>query len=184
MADSSEGRPLVEILADQVAVPGTDGRIALSAFPGRALAGPGGRVKAADVERELEALRRWGAEVLVSLIEESELGLYGLPSLSGHIPAGMGWLRLPIADMEAPDAAWESAWEKAGTELEALLRRGGKIALHCIGGRGRSGTVAALILIRFGMDTDDAIKTVREARPGAIETDAQLDYLRNRPRKG
>lgn len=161
----------------QVTVPGFGGTIGLSAFPGRDFVRSDEPVSAEQANHALSAIRGWGADILVSLIEDAEYELYGLPVLEGNIPAGMKWLKLPIADMGAPDAAWEAAWNEVGPELRAILRYGGKICLHCIGGRGRSGTVAALLLIELGMAPKDAIEAVRSVRPGAIETRAQELYL-------
>jgi protein-tyrosine phosphatase len=165
---------------DHVLVPGTGGAIGLHAFPGASRAGLGRPVNDEDLEVELAAIRGWGAEVLVSLLEEAEYELYGLPRLEGHMPEGLQRLSLGIADRCAPCAAWETTWKDAGPELRALLRRGGKVCLHCVGGRGRSGTVAALLLIEFGYDPEEAVRVVRAARPGAIETEAQLEYLRSK----
>lgn len=165
---------------DHVLVSGTGGAIGLHAFPGLARTAPGRPVKCGNMEAELAAIRDWGAEVLVSLLAEAEYELYGLPRLEGHVPEGLRRLSLGIPDRRAPDAAWETAWKDAGPELRAILRGGGKVCLHCVGGRGRSGTVAALLLIEFGYDPEEAVRAVRAARPGAIETEAQLEYLRSK----
>lgn len=51
------------------------------------------------------------------------------------------------------------------------------LTLHCMGGAGRSGTVAARLLMYFGLPASDAVQRVRAARPGAIETRAQLGQV-------
>jgi protein-tyrosine phosphatase len=66
----------------------------------------------------------------------------------------------------------------AGEELRRILREGGRIVLHCRGGLGRTGLVAARLLIEFGMAPQEAIRRVRAARPGAIQTREQEDYVR------
>jgi len=43
---------------------------------------------------------------------------------------------------------------------------------------GRTGTIAARLLIEFGLNPDDAIKEVRASRSGAIETSSQEQYVR------
>jgi ADP-ribosylglycohydrolase len=43
----------------------------------------------------------------------------------------------------------------------------------------RTGTVAGRLLVEFGDQPESAIKKVRDARPGAIETAAQERYVRN-----
>ena len=48
----------------------------------------------------------------------------------------------------------------------------------CIGGLGRSGTVAACYLVAAGISPDAAIAAVRTARgPRALETIAQEDFM-------
>jgi ADP-ribosyl-[dinitrogen reductase] hydrolase len=89
----------------------------------------------------------------------------------------MAWFHLPIADVSAPDGSFETAWTEAGRQLRSRLRNGFDIVVHCKGGLGRAGTVAARLLSELGMEPADAIQAVREARPGAIETDEQEDHI-------
>jgi atypical dual specificity phosphatase len=51
------------------------------------------------------------------------------------------------------------------------------VAVHCEGGMGRTGTILAAWLITKGDDPDSAIAKVRKAEPGAIESNAQLNFL-------
>ena len=46
-----------------------------------------------------------------------------------------------------------------------------------MGGKGRSGTVAAVLLIEFGENNKEAIEIVRKNRKGAIETKEHEDYI-------
>jgi ADP-ribosylglycohydrolase len=90
---------------------------------------------------------------------------------------GMKWVHLPIRDVSVPDAKFEAAWATAGLELRDCLQRGGSILLHCRGGLGRTGTIAARLLVELGMDAQDAIDAVRRVRPGEIETREQTSYV-------
>ena len=47
------------------------------------------------------------------------------------------------------------------------------MAVHCAAGLGRTGTLAAQLLVLQGVAPDEAILRVRQARPGTIETPAQ-----------
>ena len=59
-----------------------------------------------------------------------------------------------------------------------MLAEGLSVFIHCRGGLGRAGTVAARLLIELGeADAAIAIARVREVRPGAIETTAQENHL-------
>ena len=46
-----------------------------------------------------------------------------------------------------------------------------------MGGKGRSGTIAAILLIDFGDANKEVINIVREKRKGAIETKEQEDFI-------
>jgi protein-tyrosine phosphatase len=54
------------------------------------------------------------------------------------------------------------------------------VAVACMGGVGRTGTVAACALVEGGMTADEAIATVRVVRhPTAVETVEQERFVRS-----
>ena len=77
----------------------------------------------------------------------------------------------------APGDAFERQWGEKGEKIKDSLSSGGRVLLHCRGGLGRAGTVAARILVEFGYAPDVAIEAVRRARPGAIENSIQERYV-------
>jgi ADP-ribosylglycohydrolase len=91
---------------------------------------------------------------------------------------GIEWHNLPIRDVDVPDESFEGVWTYSGTRLRTLLSQGSNVVIHCLGGRGRSGTIAARLLVELGHSPADAISAVRQARHGAIETRAQEEYVR------
>jgi ADP-ribosyl-[dinitrogen reductase] hydrolase len=167
---------------DAVTVPGTGGLIGMTICPGKdeyaGLGIPSGPWKR-DLDLDLQAIRDWQAQALVTLIENFEFELLSVPELPEKArELGIRWLHLPIVDVWVPDKAFEEEWETAGGELRRILREGGRIVLHCRGGLGRTGLVAARLLIEFGMAPREAIRRVRTARPGAIQTREQEEYVR------
>jgi ADP-ribosyl-[dinitrogen reductase] hydrolase len=86
-------------------------------------------------------------------------------------------VHLPIVDVSVPSAAFERQWREELPELLATLEHGGKVLVHCKGGLGRAGMVAAFLLIDSGERPEAAIRKVREVRLGAIETAAQERYV-------
>jgi ADP-ribosyl-[dinitrogen reductase] hydrolase len=76
-----------------------------------------------------------------------------------------------------PDAEFEKVWARRGPELRAILRSGFNVLVHCKGGLGRAGMIAARLLVELGSSPADAVKAVRKVRPGAIETSQQLDHV-------
>jgi ADP-ribosyl-[dinitrogen reductase] hydrolase len=116
-------------------------------------------------------------------MEEQELTYYGVPK--AHMESmtkshELDWFFLPIKDVEIPGPAFEQAWKMAGQQLISFLNNGQSIVVHCLGGLGRSGTIAARLLVELGIEPDEAIDRVRQSRPGAIETKAQEKYVRQK----
>lgn len=177
MTRTSDTHPL---RIDAVTVPGCAGLIGLTFCPGKKQKAAMTGVWDRDIDKDLAAIRSWGGSTLISLIEAHEyveLEVTELPYTC--LQHGMAWYGLPIVDGAIPDAAWEKNWIKARPSLHQTLREGGRIVIHCKGGLGRTGLLAARILVEFGMPPDEAIKQVRHARPGAIETIEQESYVRD-----
>jgi ADP-ribosyl-[dinitrogen reductase] hydrolase len=89
----------------------------------------------------------------------------------------MDWFHLPIPDVSVPDAAFEQQWAVISPDLMHRLRAGFDVLVHCKGGLGRAGTIAARLMIGMGVPAEQAVKAVRAVRPGAIETGAQLTHV-------
>jgi ADP-ribosyl-[dinitrogen reductase] hydrolase len=163
---------------EPVTAPG-GGLIGMTFCPGKhqmgGLHGPWRR----DLTLDLDVIRDWGAVAVVTLMEKHELGQYQVASIGAEVTArGMVWLHLPIVDVNIPDAAFETLWQETGPRLCAWLRAGERILLHCRGGLGRTGTIAARLLIELGLKPEDAIRAVRAARRGTIEIGEQEAYVR------
>lgn len=178
-----ESRSVISPLRiDAVEVPGTGGMIGITECPGKdefpGLGIPVGPWKR-DMDLDLRVILDWQAGVLVTLMEDYEFELLGVLDLSEKIHSlGIPWLHLPIPDGGVPDKWFEEEWESVGRELRTILTGGGRVLLHCGNGLGRSGLVAARLLVEFGMDPCPAFAAVRQARPGAILTEEQEDYVR------
>lgn len=170
---------------DHVAVPGTGGLIGMTLCPGKALYSfpdvrPGGPRR--DLDRDLQVICDWQTDALVTLMERFEIQqlVPDLPKRARQL--GLHWLHLPIVDVWIPDEHFERTWQRAGAELRQILRGGGRVVLHCRGGLGRTGTIAGRLLVEFGVNPREAIRLVRAARPGTIQTLEQETYvLRCRP---
>jgi ADP-ribosyl-[dinitrogen reductase] hydrolase len=131
-----------------------------------------------DLAADLDVIEAWGAVAVVTLIEQHEFQMLGVVALGEQVRSrGIAWYHLPIVDVQAPGARFEAAWLTAGAELTDLLGKGGRLLVHCRGGLGRAGMVAARLLVELGVPAREAVARVRAARPGAIETAAQLEYV-------
>jgi ADP-ribosyl-[dinitrogen reductase] hydrolase len=158
------------------------GLLGLTFCPGKCGESVFGDTWRRDLTTDVDALVAWGAVTVVTLMEAHELNALKVSELGTSIEAaGLKWLHLPIRDLAAPGAEFEQYWVQAGANLHADLTEGGKVVIHCRGGRGRTGLVAAKLLIESGEMPTEAVRKVREARQGAIETKAQLDYVLQAP---
>lgn len=155
------------------------GRIGISFCPGKQGRSLAGFDWKRDLATDLNAVSGWGAAAVVSLIETHEMDMLGISNLGSAVAElGMKWFHLPIPDVTAPGAEFEHGWRFAGPHVRGLLANGQSVFIHCKGGLGRAGTVAARLLIELGeAEPKDAIARVREVRPGAIETVSQEDHL-------
>lgn len=108
-------------------------------------------------------------------------GVGAVLSLTEHAPvealadAGLVVRREPIVDFDAPSA---DVLGRCVAFVRERWAAGQAVAVHCMAGRGRTGTVLAACLVAEGMDPDEAIGYVRVRRPGSIETAAQEACVR------
>ena len=148
------------------------GRIGITLCPGKTdpagMSGPWAR----DLDADLDAIQHWGATAVVSLVTDEELDFLSVRDLPGAVrDRHMEWWHAPIPDGRPPGPDFEDTWAVAGEAIRDRLRLGFDVLVHCRGGLGRAGTVAARLLVELGASPDDAIRRVREARsPHAIET--------------
>ena len=155
------------------------GRIGITFCPGKhdRLAVTGAWFR--DLDVDLDVIKDWGARLVLTLVEPDELVVLKVPQLGQEIQCrGMEWRHLPIADYSVPNEEFEKNWFTQGREIRNLLRNGEDVLIHCKGGLGRAGMIAARLLVELGMEPEEAIGAVRRERKGAIETQAQLALVR------
>ncbi len=147
--------------------------------PGRRGRDSAGRLWERDLAADLQTLANERGQALVTLLEEREFNLLGVPELPVLAPSLFDWHHMPIPDMTPPGACVVAHWQRRGGVLLETLHAGGRIVFHCAAGLGRTGTmVAKLLTDSFGLTPCDAIARVRQARPGTIETAAQEEFVR------
>ena len=130
--------------------------------------GERGMSRAATLDTDLAELRERGIGAVLTLTEEAlpaeALAHYELESL--HVP---------VRDMTAPEPE-ELARALGFIDVQRALGRA--VAIHCLMGQGRTGTVLAAYLVRNGAPPDEAIARVRAACPGALEVEEQVRAVR------
>ena len=104
-----------------------------------------------------------GIRALINLTEEP---------LPGEILRKVGILteHIPVVDFTAPTL---HQVEQALAMIDFCLDREMPVAVHCIAGLGRTGTILACYLVGQEISADQAIKTIRKWRPGSVENSEQ-----------
>jgi len=143
---------------------------------------------------KLEALLDLGVRTFVNLMEETEHGHGGI-AFEPYAPIAAQLAharrieieceRFPIVDLDVPSVETMRAIQAF---IDSRRERGRRCFVHCWGGRGRTGTVAGVYLIRRGLATPDdfvdKIKRLRASDSGggqAPETSAQRAFVRRYP---
>jgi ABC-type multidrug transport system ATPase subunit len=120
-----------------------------------------------DLDDELQALRRVGVTLLVSLLDQS----LDTAALARH---GLSGISFPIADMGSPAIADAlSLCER----IADRLGRGEVVAFHCRAGLGRTGTMLAAQLIWEGATDQQALAKVRRVEAGWVQSEEQQRFL-------
>ena len=155
---------------------GLPGRLGLTIAPGKWRPGLD---HASDtlVRDDLLRLRDfYGAKVLVTLLEEFEMRKLAIPEL---LPTArrlkLRSLWFPIPDVTAPSDMEGTA--RLVDDIVDSMSVGETVVVHCRGGLGRSGTIAACCLVARGRGPVKAIELVRAARPGAVEVRDQEEFV-------
>lgn len=116
-----------------------------------------------DVDVDMQALRRCGVTVLVSLtekdIDQAALARNGLRNV-----------HLPVHDREPPSV---SQLQMLMLKMKRLLLAGDVLAVHCLAGLGRTGTVLAAWLVFEGVTAEEALRRVREIEPQYVQSEQQ-----------
>ncbi|WP_116475337.1 phosphatase domain-containing putative toxin [Zobellella maritima] len=146
------------------------GRLALTPCPG---------TKGTSLTDSLTQLHDNGAAAVISLTTEAELAEKDLTQLPELVTAlGMRWLHLPIYDEETPDVVCEAKWQANKTAMLTLLAHGKDVAIHCMGGSGRTGLIAYQVLRALGVEPQQAREQIKAVRPSAFTLPAHIDYIK------
>lgn len=129
------------------------GKLAISPHPGRDQ----------PLADDIRALKDAGLDVIASLLTEAESNEFGLvherQSCERH---GLRFFQFPIVDVSVPTSP--EATLRFVSKLEKLLAKGENVGIHCRNGVGRSGIIAACLLILRGLSPEQALEEVSNAR--------------------
>jgi len=139
---------------------------------GRAMIGvcacPGGGP--ATLADDLAAVAAFRPEAIVTLMSAQELRLLGRADLAEVLPGvAAQWHHLPLRVGAAPDARFKRLWAYAGHRLREVLRRGGRVLLHCDAGGARARWMAARLLVELGVPDAEAASRTQAPRLAATQ---------------
>lgn len=163
----------VDFLPDDIGLPG---RLGMTFAPGKNAPGIAG-LWDRDLDADLERLaRRYGTRVLVSLLQPHEYDLLRIADLPAAARRhGLDFLELPTPDGGVPPSLPDAI--SFVHQVLHRLRTSGTVVVHCRGGLGRTGLIAACCLTTVGYEPEDAITIVRRARRNTVETAAQVRFI-------
>ena len=130
-----------------------------------AMGHPGG---GAALRARLEALCEAGIDAIISLS-------LCPPEVRTIEKAHFRHLHVPVPDFSAPTV---EDFDRIVDFINSVVEPGGAAVVHCTSGYGRTGTVVAgYLMVREGLSAEEAIRRVRERRPGSIETESQEEAV-------
>lgn len=134
--------------------------------------------KDVELNQSLEQLKSQGVTVVVTALSDEELTEKSVEELGVQVQAlGMKWFQLVIEDDCAPGASFQLKWEAVSSDIQTALDNNQKVAMHCMGGSGRTGLLAAHALLERDWALDDIVREVQALRPGAFTKPVQVEYI-------
>lgn len=161
------------------ALQGLEGRLGMTLAPGVKDMSTGGFFWDRNLDADLQRLKDdFRVDVLVSLMEPYEYEKYCIPNLLNKAEErGIEVEPFAIKDVSIPLETKAREYKEFIYRIAEALEREKVVVVHCRGGRGRTGLVAASVLVALEYSAVEAVETVREVRSGTIETQAQEDYV-------
>lgn len=136
--------------------------------------------KGVSLSDSVTQLKAAGAVAIITLMPQHELTQNNADNIgvlcSEH---DMAWFQLPIEDDCAPQQPFEQAFAAYKAAILALLQAGNTVAIHCKGGSGRTGLMAAILMTQLGYSKADATAKVQSLRPKALGLAVHQAYFAN-----
>jgi protein-tyrosine phosphatase len=129
------------------------------------------------LQDEIASWKRAGIHSVISLLtpdEEQELDL-GKEDVEARTQ-GLAFLSFPIPDRQVPQS--DAKVRELIEDMNRRLLAGRNVLIHCRQGVGRSGLLAACLLVRNGMSPGAAVESISSARGVAVpETPEQRAWI-------
>lgn len=126
----------------------------------------------------VKSLAEAGATALITAMPMAELATYQVEKLPKVCSAhGIKWIHLPVEDDKSPEQAFTEQLHQHKPELLELINNIATIAIHCKGGSGRTGLIAAVLLLESGQHWQKVKDEIQSLRPRALTLDVHLKFL-------
>ncbi|WP_339075301.1 protein-tyrosine phosphatase family protein [Teredinibacter turnerae] len=129
------------------------------------------------IDDEFAGIANWGIDRIVSLLEPHEEIEVGLSEEKLYTEKyGMEYVSFPIKDRGLPKSIQEYL---AFTKRQYHEAAGGlNIVVHCRAGIGRTGIIAAGVLLHCGFEPTEAIERISKQRGVAVpDTEEQIEWV-------
>ena len=126
--------------------------------------------------KDLQIIKKQKVKIVVSLLPDNEKNKLGLDDFIWS-KEEVEYIQFPINDFSVPPKKKFNELKKLISFIKENLMLSKHVLIHCNGGKGRSGMIAALVL--KAMKEKDPIKKVREKVIGAIETEEQEIFVKD-----
>ena len=126
--------------------------------------------------KDLQIIKKQKVKIVVSLLPDNEKNKLGLDDLIWS-KEEVEYIQFPISDFSVPPKKKFNELKKLISFIKKNLMLSKHVLIHCNGGKGRSGMIAALVL--KAMKEKDPIKKVREKVIGSIETEEQEIFVKD-----
>ena len=126
--------------------------------------------------KDLEIISKQKIKLIVSLLPDLELNKLGFDDFIWY-KEEIEYIKFPIDDFGVPSNNKFDELKELISTIKNNLILSNPVLIHCNGGKGRSGMIAALVL--KAMKEKDTVNQVRENVVGAIETEEQETFVEN-----
>ena len=134
--------------------------------------------KDADLTSSIKTLKEAGADLLISMLPTDEIIKLNVTELGRETEQqGMTWYQLPVEDDHAPEQDFFSAFNPVKEAILGHLKEKKTIVIHCRGGTGRTGMMAAILLLESGYSWDKTKSLIQSIRPKALTIPAHVAFL-------
>ena len=147
--------------------------LGVSQFPGKNLQNI---FDLSSLLKDLQIIKKQKVKIVVSLLPDKEKNKLGLDDFIWS-KEEVEYIQFPINDFSVPPKKKFNELKKLISFIKENLMLSKHVLIHCNGGKGRSGMIAALVL--KAMKEKDPIKKVREKVIGSIETEEQEIFVKD-----